>query len=228
MTATYQGQLRARYLLPIWTNRGDVVLRLFDVVLASVALLLSAPLMSVIAVTILLTSPGPAIFRQERVGYRQQKFRMLKFRTMRHDSSESVHREFVTRMLAGDDPRSQPGSGLYKLEADPRVTAFGVFLRRTSLDELPQLINVIRGDMSLVGPRPALPWDMELFKRHYLRRFEIKPGITGLWQVRGRNRLSMQEALDLDLEYVNRRSLRLYVGILLQTIPVVLFNRECR
>jgi lipopolysaccharide/colanic/teichoic acid biosynthesis glycosyltransferase len=131
-------------------------------------------------------------------------------------------------MLAGDDPRSQPGRGLYKLEADPRVTAVGAFLRRTSLDELPQLINVIRGEMSLVGPRPPLPWEMELFKRRYLTRFEIRPGITGLWQVRGRNRLSMQVGLDLDLEYVKRRSVRLYVGILLQTIPAVLFNRECR
>jgi lipopolysaccharide/colanic/teichoic acid biosynthesis glycosyltransferase len=209
-------------------NHRDVALRLFDVVLASLALLLSVPIMAVIAVVILLTSPGPAIFRQERVGYRQQNFRMLKFRTMRHRSSESVHREFVTRMLAGDDPRSQPGSGLYKIEADPRVTAVGAFLRRTSLDELPQLINVIRGDMSLVGPRPPLPWEMELFKRHYLTRFDIRPGITGLWQVRGRNRLSMQEGLDLDLEYVNRRSVRLYLGILLQTIPAVLFNQECR
>ena len=232
MTATsfrpYLRSLGAHYLLRTWTNRRDVVLHVFDVVLAFLALLVSAPIMAVIAILILLTSPGAAIFRQERVGYRQQNFRMLKFRTMWHDSSESVHREFVTRMLAGDDPRSQLGSRLYKLEADPRVTRLGAFLRRTSLDELPQLINVVRGEMSLVGPRPPLPWEVELFKQHYLTRFEVRPGITGLWQVRGRNRLSMQEGLDLDLEYVKRRSVRLYLEILLRTIPAVLFNRECR
>ncbi len=231
MTATsFRSHLRprTRHFLQTGTIRRDVLLHFFDIVLASLALLVAAPIMALIGVLILLTSPGPVIFRQVRVGYNQQDFRMLKFRTMRHNSSESVHREFVTRMLAGDDPRSQPGSGLYKLEADPRVTSVGAFLRQTSLDELPQLINVIRGEMSLVGPRPPLPWEVELFEPHHLTRFEIRPGITGLWQVRGRSRLPMQQGLELDLEYVNRRSVRLYIEILLRTIPAVLFNRECR
>ena len=220
--------LRGSHLSRVWASRRDVVLRFFDLMLASLALVILAPIMAMIALVISLTSPGPAIFRQTRVGYRQHNFRMLKFRTMRDRCGELVHREFVTRMLTGDDPRSQPGGGLYKLELDPRVTAVGAFLRRTSIDELPQLINVLRGEMSLVGPRPSLSWEVELFEPRYLKRFEIKPGITGLWQVEGRNRLSMQEGLDLDLEYVKRRSVRLYLEILLRTIPAVLFNRECR
>ena len=126
MTATsfppHLRSLRTRCFLRSWTNCRDAILHLFDVVLASLALVVVAPIMAVIAVLILLTSPGPAIFRQVRVGHRQQNFRMLKFRTMCDDCGESLHREFVTRMLAGDDPRSRPDSGLYKLEADPRVT----------------------------------------------------------------------------------------------------------
>jgi lipopolysaccharide/colanic/teichoic acid biosynthesis glycosyltransferase len=219
---------QASHLARTWANRRDVVLRSLDVILAALALVVVAPIMAMIALLILLTSPGTAIFRQTRVGYRQQNFLMLKFRTMRDHCDESVHQEFVRRMLAGDDPRSQPGSGLYKLQADPRVTAVGAFLRRTSMDELPQLINVLRGDMSLVGPRPMLPWEVELCDQRYLKRFNIKPGISGLWQVKGRNRLSMQDGLKLDLEYVARRSVRLYVEILLRTIPAVLFDRDCR
>jgi lipopolysaccharide/colanic/teichoic acid biosynthesis glycosyltransferase len=219
---------QASHLARTWANRRDVVLRSLDVILASLALVVVAPIMAVIALLIVLTSPGTAIFRQTRVGYRQQNFPMLKFRTMRDHCDESVHQEFVRRMLAGDDPRSQPGSGLYKLQADPRVTAAGAFLRRTSMDELPQLINVLRGEMSLVGPRPMLPWEVELCDQRYLKRFDIKPGISGLWQVKGRNRLSMQDGLKLDLEYLARRSVRLYVEILLRTIPAVLFDRDCR
>jgi lipopolysaccharide/colanic/teichoic acid biosynthesis glycosyltransferase len=113
------------------------------------------------------------------------------------------------------------GRRLYKLEADPRVTRIGAFLRKTSLDELPQLFNVLRGEMSLVGPRPVLPWEAEMFAERYKRRFSVKPGITGLWQVSGRSRLSMQEALDLDIEYVARRSFALDLQILFRTIPAV-------
>ena len=220
--------LQASSSVRTWANRRDVVLRSLDVLLASLALVVVAPIMAVIALLILLTSPGNAIFRQTRVGYPQQNFPMLKFRTMRDHCGESVHQEFVRRMLAGDDARSQPGNGLYKLQADPRVTAVGGFLRRTSMDELPQLINVLRGEMSLVGPRPMLSWEVELCEQRYLERFEIKPGISGLWQVSGRNRLSMQEALELDLEYVARRGVRLYVEILFRTIPAALIDRDCR
>jgi len=203
-------------------------MRVLDVALASVALLVLAPAMVGIVIAVRLTSPGPATFRQVRIGHRQREFVMLKFRTMRTDCDESLHREFVTRMLAGADPRQQPGNGLFKLEGDPRVTRVGAVLRRLSLDELPQLINVVRGEMSLVGPRPPLPWEVELFDERFLQRFAVKAGITGLWQVAGRNRLSMQEALELDLEYVERRSVLLYLKILWRTIPAALGDREAR
>jgi lipopolysaccharide/colanic/teichoic acid biosynthesis glycosyltransferase len=131
-------------------------------------------------------------------------------------------------MLSGEDPRSDCVGGLYKLEVDPRVTSVGAVLRRSSLDELPQLVNVLLGDMSLVGPRPALPWEVHLFEERFLRRFDAKPGITGLWQVTGRNRLSMMEALELDVQYVQRRTVRLYLKILFRTVPAVLRGQEAR
>jgi len=206
----------------------DWPIRLLDVALALIALVVLAPVMALIAGVIRLTSPGPAVFRQVRVGHRLQVFEIYKFRTMRVNCDDLVHREFVTRMLKGDDPRSQPGSGLYKLEVDLRLTAVGAVLRRTSLDELPQLINVLRGDMSLVGPRPVLPWEVELFDSQFLGRFDAKPGITGLWQVCGRNRLPMQEALKLDLQYVQARNLLLYLKIVCRTIPAALRKDEVR
>lgn len=206
----------------------DSVLRLLDVVLAATAVVLLAPLMLAIALSVHLTSPGPAIFRQVRVGHKQRTFAMYKFRTMHHRCDDSLHREFVTRMFEGDDPRMTPGDGLYKLQADPRVTRVGAFLRRTSLDELPQLVNVLRDEMSLVGPRPSLPWEVPRFHERHLRRFDVKPGITGLWQVEGRNRLTMQEALELDVHYVSRRSIGLYVSILGRTLPAALLDREAR
>jgi lipopolysaccharide/colanic/teichoic acid biosynthesis glycosyltransferase len=184
--------------------------------------------MALIAALIRLTSPGPAVFRQVRVGHRQQPFEMFKFRTMRDHCDDSVHRDFVTRMLRGEDPREVPGAGLYKLADDPRVTPIGALLRRTSFDELPQLVNVVRGEMSLVGPRPVLPWEAELFEKRHLGRFGVKPGITGLWQVEGRNRLTMQEALDLDVQFVSRRSVRLHLWILIRTLPAALLDREAR
>ena len=197
-------------------------------VLASALLVVAAPVAGLIALAIKLTSPGPVLFRQTRVGHRGQSFPMLKFRTMRDRCDETLHREFVTRMLTGDDPRHQVGRGLYKLRADPRVTPLGAVLRRTSLDELPQLLNVLRGEMSLVGPRPALSWEVELFEERFLGRFDVLPGITGLWQVSGRNRIPMGEALELDLRYVEQRSVPLYLAILLRTLPAALLRQEGR
>lgn len=199
----------------------DALTRVIDVVLAGSSLILLAPVMLPIAVAIRVTSPGPALFRQVRVGYRKRPFVMLKFRTMRVDCDDNPHRDFVRRELNGEDPRVA-GRGLYKLEDDRRVTRIGRILRATSLDELPQLINVLRGEMAMVGPRPALAWELELYRPHHHERFEVKPGITGLWQVSGRSRLPMTEALDLDVEYVRRRSLALNLSILARTVPAVL------
>jgi lipopolysaccharide/colanic/teichoic acid biosynthesis glycosyltransferase len=147
---------------------------------------------------------------------------MYKFRTMRAGSSDAVHREYVRRLLTDERPPVGGAKGLYKLEADHRVTRVGRILRRTSIDELPQLWNVVRGDMSLVGPRPALPYEAELFNATHRERFLVPPGLTGLWQVSGRSKLPMRAGLDLDVEYVRRQSFRLDLLILLRTVPAVL------
>lgn len=199
-----------------------LVSRLIDVSVATVALLVLAPLMVIIAVLTRVTSPGPALFKQSRIGYRQRPFEMLKFRTMYANCDDRVHRDFVGRMLGGADPRPCASAGLYKLAGDPRITPLGRMLRSTSLDELPQFINVLRGHMALVGPRPALAWEVELYQPHHHERFMVKPGITGLWQVSGRSRLTMNEALELDVSYVRRHTVALDLWILVRTIPAVL------
>jgi lipopolysaccharide/colanic/teichoic acid biosynthesis glycosyltransferase len=153
---------------------------------------------------------------------------MYKFRSMYVDSSDEIHREFVHQLLTEDSPQPGGKGGLYKLEDDPRITRLGRFLRRSSLDELPQLFNVVFGQMSLVGPRPALPWEAELFSQRQRERFRLRPGITGLWQVSGRNSLTMRQGLELDLQYLSRQSLRLDLAILCRTLPVVLFGRDTR
>ncbi|MGY1642846.1 sugar transferase [Geodermatophilus sp. SYSU D00703] len=196
--------------------------RLLDLAIAGMGLVLLSPVMAGIAVLVALTSRGPVLFRQTRLGQGCRPFVMLKFRTMYVDCDDSPHREYVRALLT--DPAVAPGGadGVFKLVNDPRITPLGRWLRRTSLDELPQLINVLRGEMALVGPRPVLPWEAALFDPRHGERFAVPPGITGLWQTSGRNRLTMTQALDLDVEYVRRQSLRLDLAILVRTIPVVL------
>jgi lipopolysaccharide/colanic/teichoic acid biosynthesis glycosyltransferase len=193
--------------------------RVVDVVGASLLLLALSPVLLVVVVAIRATSPGSPFFCQIRVGRDGVPFCMYKFRTMYVGADASVHQEYVTRLLAGQATRV---NGLYKLADDPRVTALGSLLRRTSLDEVPQLWNVLRGEMSLVGPRPALPFEAELFPDWASSRYQVAPGLTGLWQVSGRNRLTMLEGLALDVDYVARRTLRLDLVILLRTVGVVL------
>jgi lipopolysaccharide/colanic/teichoic acid biosynthesis glycosyltransferase len=197
---------------------GATAKRTLDIAVAGTALVLLVPVLLVVAAMVRL-GRGPALFRQTRVGFDGRPFQMLKFRTMRVGADDTVHREYVARMLAGD---VTPERGLYKLDADQRVTRVGAILRRTSLDELPQLINVLRGDMSLVGPRPALPYEACQFPAWAAPRFSVRPGLTGLWQVSGRNRLAMNDGLLLDVEYVERHTLLLDLGILLRTLPAVL------
>lgn len=219
-------QLRAhRSRHPGREVRPYVGKRTFDVVMASILLIVLSPVMLVAYLAVRATSPGGGVFRQVRVGAMQRPFVLLKFRTMVQDCSQESHQSFVRRMLAGDDPR--PGGGAYKLDNDPRVTPVGRLLRRTSIDELPQLFNVLRGDMSLVGPRPALPWEVELFPISVYGRFLVRPGLTGLWQVSGRNRLTMLEGLRLDVEYVKRCALSTDLLIIVLT-PVTLFRGGAR
>jgi len=200
---------------------AGAISRGLDVVLASTVLVLLGPVLVLIAVLIKVGSPGPVIFKQVRMGYLGRPFVMWKFRTMYLDCPDAVHREFVSRMLHGEDPRQGDHNGLYKLQGDRRVTPIGRILRATSADELPQLINVLRGEMALVGPRPALDWEVKMYQPHHHERFLVRPGVTGLWQVSGRNRLTMTEALELDVEYARRRSIGLDFWILLRTLPAV-------
>jgi lipopolysaccharide/colanic/teichoic acid biosynthesis glycosyltransferase len=195
--------------------------RLFDLVVASVCLLLLVPALLVVALLIRATTPGPALFRQTRLGRYGRPFVLYKFRTMYTDCADDIHRDYVRKLFAQDEAPVGGLRGLYKLEADPRVTPVGRLLRRTSIDELPQLLNVIRGDMSLVGPRPALAWEAELFGPAH-QRFLVPPGVTGLWQVSGRNRLTMRQGLVLDIEYVQRQTFALDLAILFKTLPAVL------
>ena len=197
--------------------------RALDVVGAALGLVVLAPVLAVIAIAIRLDSKGRALFRQERFGRDLEPFVVNKFRTMHRNASHEEHRAFVQRLIAGDAERHQRADeALFKLASDPRVTRLGRFLRRSSLDELPQLINVLLGEMSLVGPRPPLAYEVERYPPAAFGRFAVKPGITGLWQVSGRSELTFDEMIALDLEYVRCRSLWLNVKICLSTVWVVL------
>jgi len=204
---------------------SDLDKRFFDLVGASVCLLVFSPLLVAVAVLVRLTTPGPALFRQTRLGRDRRPFMLYKFRTMYDGCEDEVHRRYVRSLLREGNPSTAGQRGLYKIEGDARITPLGRVLRRLSVDELPQLFNVIKGDMSLVGPRPALAWEAEMFDPPYDQRFIVMPGMTGLWQVSGRNRLTFKRALELDVEYVHRRCFTLDLLILLKTIPVVLTAR---
>ena len=197
-----------------------------DIIGASAGILLAAPVMVIVAAAVAMSSPGPVIFRQIRVGKGGTPFVFYKFRSMRCDMSDQVHRDYVEKLISGDLDRANQGENnkpLYKLKADPRITPVGRIIRETSLDELPQLFNVLRGDMSLVGPRPPVPYEVQKYQSWHLRRvLEVKPGITGLWQVEGRSKVSFDEMVRLDLRYVRRSSIVLDMKILLKTFMVVL------
>ena len=201
-----------------------LVKRASDVLIASFALLVLAPLWLLIAVLIKLDSRGPVVYRQERVGMDGRIFLFLKFRTMLTGADDRQHREFQRRYIEGR-PETNLGDAerpVFKLYDDPRVTRTGRVLRRLSLDEMPQLLNVLRGDMSVVGPRPPIPYEVEAYELWHRKRLDMKPGLTGLWQVSGRNRLSFDEMVRLDLFYIENWSLWLDLRIILKTLPVVL------
>jgi lipopolysaccharide/colanic/teichoic acid biosynthesis glycosyltransferase len=195
--------------------------RALDVSVAGTALLLLVPVILVSAIAVRLSSPGPVLFRQRRLGRQMQPFTVLKFRTMRADADSALHRDYV-RSLIGTQPPEDAPDNLYKLVIDPRVTRVGRFLRSWSIDELPQLWNVLRGEMSLVGPRPVIEYEVEQYPDWYLRRFAVKPGLTGLWQVSGRNEKTYEEMVRYDIDYAERRSLWLDLRILARTALVVM------
>ena len=211
----------ARKRLPL------VIKRSIDIVGSGALLLVLSPLLTVIMALIKLTSKGPVIYKQERLGQFGARFQCLKFRTMYTNNDPKIHQEYVQQFIAGKDGlNNSEGSDkpVYKLVKDPRVTSIGGFLRKTSLDELPQFWNVLRGDMSLVGPRPPVPYEFEVYDIWHRRRvLEVRPGITGLWQVSGRNRTRFDEMVRLDLRYCQTWSIWLDLKILLAT-PWAVFN----
>jgi lipopolysaccharide/colanic/teichoic acid biosynthesis glycosyltransferase len=211
--------------LPEAATWESIARRVVDIVVAGLALLVLAIPMTLIGLVIRWTSVGPALFQQQRVGYGGRSFTMYKFRTMRTGVGDEMLRELIAAELRGEDTSV---NGSYKLDSDPRVTPIGAFLRKTSLDELPQLINVLLGDMSLVGPRPCLEWEARMFPTEFWPRFSVRPGITGLWQVSGRSTVSTLEMLHLDLAYVRTRNLVGDLSILLRTLPSMLRESGAR
>ena len=200
--------------------------RAFDVLFSSVALVALSPVLLLIALLIRSTSRGPVLFRQQRVGRFGEPFTFLKFRSMYVNNDPKIHQEYVAKLISGQLSPAKEGNAngtTFKIVNDPRVTPFGRFLRKSSLDELPQLINVLKGEMSLVGPRPPLPYEFEQYRTWHKRRvFEVKPGITGLWQVMGRSKTTFDEMVRLDLRYVRSWSLGLDFRILMETPKAVL------
>ena len=205
------------------SNAARIVKRGSDLLIATAALTILSPLWLMIALLIKLDSRGPIFYKQERVGMDGRIFLFYKFRSMRAGADDARHREFQERYIKGlpDSNLGDEGRPAYKLRTDDRVTRLGRALRKTSLDELPQLFNVLRGDMSVVGPRPPIPSEVESYELWHRKRLDMKPGITGLWQVSGRNRLPFDEMVRMDLYYIENWSLLLDVKIILQTLPVM-------
>jgi lipopolysaccharide/colanic/teichoic acid biosynthesis glycosyltransferase len=190
--------------------------RAFDLVAGGFILVLLVPVIPLVALMIRLDSDGPVFYRQDRVGKDGRLFKFYKFRSMRSDSD---------RMRAALESRNDLSGPVFKMKNDPRITSVGQFLRRSSLDEIPQILNVLKGDMSIVGPRPALPGEVAKYEPWHRRRMAVKPGITCLWQVAGRSHVSFDEWMRLDIEYISRRSVRADLAIFLKTIPAVMARR---
>ncbi len=203
----------------------DFSCRALDIAGSAILLILLSPLLALIAILVRLDSPGSPIFRQRRVGRDTVPFTVNKFRTMHDGVPHDRHRDYVLGLIAGEHREHTTPGPQFKMTGDARVTRFGRALRRSSLDELPQLWNVLRGEMSLVGPRPAIPYEVEHYPPHWFARFAVKPGVTGLWQVNGRSTVTLEEMVRLDVDYARRRSLWLNISILLRTVPAVLSGR---
>jgi lipopolysaccharide/colanic/teichoic acid biosynthesis glycosyltransferase len=213
-------------VLPADTPRvSDIAMRAFDIAVAGVLLIVLSPLLLIVAILVRRDSHGPAIFRQERVGRNLVPFQVAKFRTMRQGVAADPHRAYVEQMIREEDDAAGTPRPMMKLQEDPRITKIGGFLRRTSIDELPQLWNVLRGEMSLVGPRPPIQYEVDAYPARAFRRFAVRPGLTGLWQVCGRSLVTFNQMIELDTEYVETRSLALNLKILVLTVPTVLHGK---
>jgi lipopolysaccharide/colanic/teichoic acid biosynthesis glycosyltransferase len=207
---------------PVVSGRSGYLLkRLMDIVLSGLALVALSPLLLLIAIAIKIDSRGPVLFKQERLGRDQKPFTMLKFRSMAMDASDAFHREAVKR--TAESKRREIGT--FKSLDDPRVTRVGKFIRAWNLDELPNLINILRGDMSIVGPRPALDYELPYYKDWYFRRFDVRPGLTGLWQVKRADAEDFDEMIRMDVDYAERVGIFLDIKLIALTIPSIIRER---
>jgi exopolysaccharide biosynthesis polyprenyl glycosylphosphotransferase len=223
-----EGVPRTGFGEPALKGAGVVAKRIMDLSMALLALVVFLPLFMLIAFLVKVFSPGPVLFRQIRAGKDGRPFTFYKFRTMRHDIDDTLHREYATNFIGGKELRLRDEASdkkIYKMPDDPRITTIGKILRKTSLDEMPQVFNVIRGDMSLVGPRPPIAYELTIYKEWHKRRLRAKPGITGLWQVSGRSSVPFHDMVLLDLYYINRWSLPLDIEIIVKTVPVILSGK---
>lgn len=202
--------------------------RVLDLVAATMGLLIAAPLAAVVALLIKFSSPGPVLFKQIRIGRNSKEFMFYKFRTMRVNNDDSQHRKYMKLFIEGNAEELKEFNGrkkIYKLTTDDRITPIGRFLRRTSLDELPQLLNVLKGNMSMVGPRPHIPYEVGLYKDYHHRRLQGTPGITGWWQIHGRSRVTFDKSVEMDIWYLEHQSLLLDVRIMFRTITKATVGR---
>lgn len=195
----------------------EVIKRIIDIVASFTGLILLSPLILIVSMLIKLESKGEVIFKQKRVGLNGKEFYMYKFRSM------VINAEELKEQLESQNEMSGP---MFKIKDDPRITKVGKFIRKTSIDELPQLINVIKGDMSLVGPRPSLPKEVEKFEQWMMERLEVKPGLTCIWQVSGRNNIDFEDWMKLDIKYVRERSFKLDIKLILKTVLVLLGDKN--
>jgi lipopolysaccharide/colanic/teichoic acid biosynthesis glycosyltransferase len=217
------GQVREVRVIRVYRSK-----RILDMVAACLGLVIAAPFAAVIGVLIKLSSPGPVLFRQMRVGRDGKQFMFYKFRSMRVGNDDSQHRQYIKLFIEGKEEELKKlhgGKKVYKITCDDRVTPVGRFLRRTSLDELPQLLNVLKGEMSMVGPRPHLPYEVDLYQGWHRRRLEGIPGITGWWQIHGRSRVPFDEAVEMDIWYLERQSLILDIRIMCRTVTKAIVGR---
>lgn len=203
------------------TGLCGTIKRLSDVLISGLALLVLSPLLVVIAIMVKRSSPGPVFFVQERIGKNGVPFPFMKFRTMVHNSDDAIHRQFAAMFINGSE-KTESKDNVFKITDDPRVTRVGAWLRKTSLDELPQLFNILRGEMSLVGPRPPIAYELDHYQPWHHERLRVTPGLTGLWQVSGRSNVPFEEMVRLDIHYINTWSLRKDFEIIFRTVPVVM------
>lgn len=212
--------LRLRVGNPDYPRWQRIFKRSVDIASSLLVLTLGAPLLVSLAAAVKFSSPGPVFFRQVRLGRDGKPFTFYKFRSMHHKNDDAAHRDFCRNFISGDMAESSDHT-VFKMVRDPRITRIGCFLRRSSLDELPQFWNVLRGEMSLVGPRPPISYELEHYQDWHKDRLKVKPGLTGLWQVSGRSAVGFDEMVMLDLYYIGHWNLKLDLKIMARTLPVM-------